>query len=71
MEKDAKWTLFSGVLFSLIGIYLLVQGIGPEVYSYITIVIVWSGAVFFLVRGVRDLREAKKTRSSVDSEDVQ
>ena len=61
MDDNGRWSLFSGLLFLGIGVYLLVKGVGPDWYSYVAVVTVFIAGVAWLARYVVDRRKARST----------
>ncbi|WP_454151211.1 hypothetical protein [Microbacterium lacticum] len=71
MENYGRWSLLSAVLFFGIGVYMLVKGVGPEWYSYVSVVAVFTASVAWAARYVIDLRRTRKQAPASGDTDVQ
>ncbi|WP_133192804.1 hypothetical protein [Microbacterium sp. TPD7012] len=60
MKKNGRWSLFGGLLFFGIGVYMVIRGVGPEVHSYVAAVLVFVAAAAWITRFIVDVREAEK-----------
>lgn len=60
MEDDSRWALFLATLLFGVGVSMLVDGVGPEPYSYVTVVIVFIGAATAMWRYIVDSRAARR-----------
>ena len=59
MERYGKWNLLGAAAFLSVGIFSLVKGVGPEWYSYVTVVV-----AFLASRFVYEVRKSKTEESS-------
>lgn len=73
MEDDSRWALFLATLLFGVGVSLVVDGVGPEPYSYATVVIVFIGAVTAMSRHIVDTRAARhaaRAEALADADDA-
>ncbi|MFF1539828.1 hypothetical protein ACFVWL_07115 [Microbacterium sp. NPDC058269] len=59
MENDSRWTLLGAFAFLSIGVFLVVKGVEPSWYSYLTVVLVFVAAAAWTARYIVDVRAAK------------
>ena len=68
MEKNGRWSLFGGLLFFGIGVYMVIRGVGPEVHSYVAAVLVFVAAAAWIIVDVRGAKKAEKAEKASGSE---
>jgi drug/metabolite transporter (DMT)-like permease len=66
MEGNGRWSLFGAAVFLVVGVNMLVRGVGPDWYSFVSVVLVFIAAAVWLGRYVVDRRKAKVTPPTVD-----
>lgn len=64
MERYGKWNLLGAAAFLSVGIFSLVKGVGPEWYSYVTVVVAFLAAAGWISRYVYEVRKSKAEESS-------
>lgn len=64
MERYGKWNLLGAAAFLSVGIFSLVKGVGPEWYSYVTVVVAFLAAAGWISRYVYEVRKSKAAESS-------
>lgn len=64
MERYGKWNLLGAAAFLSVGIFMLIDGVGPEWHSYVTVVLAFLAAGAWIVRYVHEARKAKAEGTS-------
>lgn len=59
MTKSPRWSFLAAVMFFLIGLFLLTT-VQPVWWSIVSVVIVLSASAASLIRGIVDVRSAKR-----------
>lgn len=65
-DDDGRWALLLAVLSFGLGVQMLVDGVGPEWWSYVSVVIFFGGAVMSTWRYIVDSRTAKRLARAAD-----
>ncbi|MGH3691772.1 MAG: hypothetical protein ACRDT7_16600 [Microbacterium sp.] len=69
MENDGRWTLFGAFAFLSIGVVMVIKGVEPTWYSYLTIVLVFVAAAVWTARYIVDVRKAKMQTATAAADD--
>lgn len=64
MERYGKWSLLGAAAFLSISIFMLVKGVGPEWYSYATVVLTFLASAAWVWRYVYEVRKTKREAAS-------
>jgi hypothetical protein len=65
-DDDGRWALLLAMLSFGLGVQMLVDGVGPEWWSYVSVVIFFGGAVMSMGRYVVDSRAVKRLARAAD-----